>query len=268
MPEELFVRPVSLDLAFNDPDENLKLIEAALRMRVPDSDVSPEKQLFVFPELALTGFVTKNPAGFKPADAPVRRLGELARDFGTALAAGFPETNPADPKKPFNTLALFSPDGRMAASYRKMHLFTVGREPESKAYSAGDSGRIVLYRGWRIALSLCFDLRFARLYHTYARAGADLILAPSCWVGGPHKSYQFKTLGSAQAILSQAYLVSVNRSGRDPNFEFDGAQYVFSPFGEDLYSGKPCLLDSGELEAARRLSVSSADRDDYQVKGT
>lgn len=271
MPEELYLQPTPLDLAWNDPEENLRRVEAAVRAGLRrDPAVPAEARLFVLPELTLTGFVTKRPPSFAvdPPHPRVAALGSLARRLGTGLVAGFPEANPADPAKPFNTLALIGPDGRMAGRYRKMHLFTLGKSPEAGSYSTGSAGLVCDYRGWKVGLAVCFDARFARLFHAYARARADVVVVSSCWVGGPHKTYQYRTLCSAHAVLSQAYVAAVNRSGKDPSYEYDGSAYVFSPFGEDLYAGGPCRLDPGELERCRALEVRSADRDAYPVSGT
>lgn len=268
MREELHLQPIPLDLAWGDPEENLRRVEAAVRDGLRRSPELPsEARLFVLPELTLTGFVTKDPPAFavEPPHPRVERLRALARELKTGLAAGFPEPNPADPAKPFNTLALIGPDGSVAARYRKTHLFTAGKSPESAAYSAGGAGVVCAYRGWRIALAICFDVRFSGLFHAYARAGADLVVVSSCWVGGPHKTYQYRALCSAHAILSQAYVAAVNRSGKDPFFEYDGSAYVFSPFGEDLYRGGPCRLDPAELKSCRGLEVRSADRPSYPV---
>ncbi|HBL19080.1 MAG: hypothetical protein A2X36_17240 [Elusimicrobia bacterium GWA2_69_24] len=267
--EALYLSPVPLDLAFNDPEENLRRVRAAVGSGLAAApEVPSEERLFVFPELTLTGFVTKEPSSYalEPRDPRLERLCAVAAENRTAIAAGFPERNPADPARPFNTLALIGPDGRVTAAYRKMHLFTLGKNPETASYSAGEAGTLVSYRGWKIGLAICFDIRFAALFHAYAEAGADLILVPACWVGGEHKTYQFRTLGSAHAILSQAYVAAVNRSGKDPSFAYDGSAYVFSPFGKDLYEGKPLRLDPAELEKCRALQVRPSDRSAYPVR--
>lgn len=265
--QPLRVLPLPLDLAYNDPEENLKRVDSAVAAALrANAGIEPESVLFVFPEATLTGFVTESPRCYRvsPPDEAVSRLREIARSRRTGLVAGFPEKDPAG-GKPFNASLLIGPDGEAAAHYRKLHLFTFGAKPESGKYQTGRAGTLCLYRGWRVALSICFDARFARLYHAYARAGAELIVVSSCWVGGPHKTYQYRTLGSAHAVLAQAYVCAVNRAGRDPDFEYDGSAYVFSPFGEDVFSGGPVELDAGELASCRALVVRPSDRDDYPL---
>ena len=264
----LYVEPVTLDLAYNDPAANLRAMEAALAARLAARPEAPSaERLFLFPELTLTAFVTRDPPAFSlsPADATVSSVSGLARRHKTGLAVGFPE-RPAGGGKPLNALAVFAPDGSVAGVYRKNHLFTLGASPESAAYSAGDSGVVFDYRGWRVGLAVCFDVRFAALFHAYAKAGADLVLVSSCWVGGPHKTEQYRTLTSAHAILTQSFVAAVNRSGRDPVWEYDGSAYVFSPFGQDLHAGGPVRLDLAELEACRQLAVRVADRPAYPVR--
>jgi predicted amidohydrolase len=259
---------VPLDLAYNDAQANLKAVEAAVSSRLASRrEVPSEERLFLFPELTLTAFVTKAPPAFtlEPMDAVVAAAADIARRHRTGLAVGFPERHPSG--KPLNALAVFGPDGTLAGAYRKNHLFTLGANPESEAYSAGDAGAAFDYRGWRVGLAVCFDVRFSALFHAYAKAGADLLLVSSCWVGGPHKTEQYRTLTAAHAILTQSYLAAVNRSGKDPAWEYDGSAYVFSPFGQDLHRGGPVRLDPAELEAGRKLAVRVADRPSYRVAG-
>lgn len=265
----LYIQPVPLDLAWADPRENLRRIEAAVRRGLDAAPSVPSRsRIFLFPELTLTAFVTRNPSGFrlKPMDPELQALCAIARRHSTALVAGFPESNPKSPRRPFNAVVLIDPAGRIAASYRKTHLFTLGTRPEIASYSGGKGGVVCEYRGWRIGLVVCFDIRFPPFFHAYARAEADLILVPACWVAGPHKSYQFKTINSAHAVLTQAYVAAVNRSGKDPAYAYDGSAYVFSPFGEDINRGGPCALDPAELERCRGLKVRPSDRPSYPVR--
>jgi predicted amidohydrolase len=261
----LSIWPTALDLAWNEPDKNLSLIDDAISRRLKDQTLVSDELLFLFPELTLTGFVTKDPPGLVLGERPLKELAEIAAARKIAIAAGFPERNPADAKKPFNSLALFGSDGKLVARYRKLHLFTWGKSPESDVYSCGDKGVVCEYRGWKLGLGICFDVRFSGLFHQYARSNVDAMLISACWVGGPHKTYQYKTLCSAHAILTQSFVAAVNRSGRDPAFEYDGAEYGFSPFGEETANGKPLVLDASALEACRKLVVRPSDRDAYEV---
>lgn len=269
MPRDpLYLQPTALDLAWNDPEENLRRIDAAVAARLKKAkNVPPEAQLFLFPELTLTGFVTQKPMALSldPPHAHVTALREIARRRRIGLVAGIPEPNPLDAKKPFNTSLLIGPDGRIRAKYRKMHLFTLGKASEVNGYRAGAAGTVVDYRGWKLGFAICFDIRFSALFLEYAKEEVDLLLVSSCWVGGPHKAHQYKTLNSSHAILTQAYVAAVNRFGKDPFFTYEAAEYVFSPFGENVYRKKPLKLNPALLEKSRGLVVRPGDRDSYSV---
>jgi predicted amidohydrolase len=264
----LYLNPLTLDLAWKDPEGNLARLRSQISSRLEKHpNIAPESQLFLFPELTLTGFVTENPSSFPldPPHAHVSALRAIASEFKTAVAAGFPEENPDDPAKPYNTMLLVGPDGEPVAKYRKTHLFTWGENSEDKTYAAGDEGVVASYRGWSVGFATCFDIRFPPFFHAYAKQGVDLLLVSACWIGGPHKTYQFRTINSGHAILTQSFVAAVNRSGKDPFFEYDGAEYLFSPYGEDLYAQEPCRLDPEELAGARKLVVRPSDREAYAV---
>ena len=248
-----------MDLDWKNPARNLETLEEVLKTAISAlSGVSPGECLFVFPELTLTAFVTRDPSQLAVArDAPsLKRVAELARTYKTAIVAGWIEKNPARPEKPFNALSVWGPDGTMLTSYRKQHLFTKGNPSEAETFEAGSENTILSYRGFKIGLSICFDLRFPKLYQKYALSGVDAIICAACWVGGPHKSLQIQALSRAQAILTRSYFVSVNRTGRDPFFEYEGEALAYSPVGEELKTLMPVELSHATIDAARTLPLT------------
>ena len=127
----LRVLPCPLDLAWNNPSENLKKIESSLRTNLENSSV-PEEFLFLFPELSLTGFVTENPPSFslrenRSALAALAKIPD--RDRG-----GFREES-KDPKRPFNTLALFGPNGKIWEIPQAAPVHG-GKGPETEVFTA------------------------------------------------------------------------------------------------------------------------------------
>lgn len=266
--EALWLEPVSLDLAWKEPAENLRRMRAEIQGRLKSRPEIPAgERLFVFPELTLTGFVTDEPrsAALSRESAPVRAVSDLAREFGTGILAGFPEPGSKDGSVK-NTLLGFGPDGSIFADYQKLHLFTAGKPAESETYESGERGAVANYRGWRIGLGICFDLRFPELFQAYAAEGADVMVLPACWVGGPTKSQQFKSLAQAHAILTQSFFLAVNRSGSDPNFQYEGEAFFFGPRGEGFEGAGPFHLDPVLLEKARGLPVRASRRSRYEVR--
>src|SRR5919201_2461011 len=84
-----------------------------------------------------------------------------------------------------NTGVLIAPDGRIAASYRKLHLFDVAipdgaRYRESEQVAPGDAlpRAVETSLGVTVGLSVCYDLRFPELYR---QIGADLLFVPAAF---------------------------------------------------------------------------------------
>jgi omega-amidase len=266
---DLFLEPVALNLVWKDPQANVKAMRAEIAQRLQKSpEVSSQDRIFVFPELTLTGFVTTDPgsSALHREDQAIQSVHDLAKEFKTAIVFGFPERQEGPRAHvPWNTLIFVDPSGEELADYQKIHLFTAGSPSEHTTYEAGTSGVIVEYRGWKIAFGICFDLRFPPLFSEYAKEGADLVILPACWVGGAGKSHQLQTLSAAHAIAGQYYFLSVNRSGEDPNFKFEGETLVYSPKGELLKGEAPFRISDSVLQEARKLSVRPSDRPDYLV---
>jgi deaminated glutathione amidase len=173
-------------------------------------------------------------------DGPIaRRLAELSRAHGIwLLGGGMPERS-ADRDRPYNTCAVFAPDGRLAARYRKIHLFDV--ELSERSYRESGSscpGRepvTVEAAGLRVGLSICYDLRFPELYRALAAEGADVMVVPAAFTVTTGKDH-WHVLLRARAIESQAYVVAAAQWGRHP--------------GGRLTYGKTCIVDPwGEVIA-------------------
>ncbi len=154
-------------------------------------------------------------------DAPIQRmLSLLAREAAvTLVAGGMPEAS-GDAARPFNTCAVLAPDGKLVASYRKLHLFDVELPDgtllrESEATSAGSEPVVVAVDGFCVGLSICYDLRFPELYRKLVDAGAEILLVPSAFTLLTGKDH-WHVLLRARAIESQAYVVAAAQWGKHP----------------------------------------------------
>jgi predicted amidohydrolase len=82
-----------------------------------------------------------------------------------------------------NTSLVFDAQGDLIARYRKLHLFDVElaglayRESESE--EPGDEVVLTEAGGWKIGLTICYDLRFPELYRLLALAGVELVTVPA-----------------------------------------------------------------------------------------
>jgi predicted amidohydrolase len=166
-----------------------------------------------------------------------RRLAELSRKHGVfVLGGGMPERS-GDADRPFNTCAVFAPDGSLAGKYRKIHLFDVdlpdgSRYRESVASSAGDAPVLVDAAGLRVGLSICYDLRFPELYRAHAAAGAELLVVPAAFTLATGKDH-WHVLLRARAIESQSYVMAAAQWGKHPRGrQTYGKSLIIDPWGE------------------------------------
>jgi predicted amidohydrolase len=146
-------------------------------------------------------------------------------------------------KKIYNATIWLGQVGGPKVVYKKIHLFDVevgGQSlKESDDFASGSEPAIIEFMGWRLGLSICYDIRFPELYLNYAKNNVDLILVPAAFLkitGGAH----WHTLLKARAIETQAYLVAAAQCGvhtstvHNKSRETYGHSLVISPWGEIL----------------------------------
>jgi predicted amidohydrolase len=83
----------------------------------------------------------------------------------------------------------------------------------------------------KIGLSICYDLRFPELYRLYAKEKVDVMINIANWP--VTRIEHWKTLLKARAIENQFYMIGVNRTGDDPQYNYCGATAVFDPLGNE-----------------------------------
>jgi deaminated glutathione amidase len=198
----------------------------------------------------------ETPSG--PLVAELRRLAAEKKIW--LLAGSFPER--ADGGRPYNTSVLVDRAGDVAATYRKMHLFEARMDDDTRiceadCYRAGATPTLTAMEGWRVGLSICFDLRFPELYRDYARQGAHLLLAPSDFTRDTGRAH-WETLLRARAIENRCFVLAPNQCGAHPvgGVVSYGNSMAVGPWGEIL--GRAGETDEGILEVEldpRRLTT-------------
>ena len=201
--------------------------------------------------------------------AQLAALRELcARRSIWCLAGSISERSPEDPARLFNTTALLSPTGAIAAAYRKLHLFDVdipdgARYRESETVAPGaQAPPVVDVDGLKLGLSVCYDLRFPELYRRLSDAGADVLAVPAAFTAYTGRAH-WEVLLRARAIENQAYVFAPAQAGRigppaDNRLAFGHAAIV-DPWGEVLADAGPsgeglaiASLDPARLAQVRR----------------
>ncbi len=142
-------------------------------------------------------------------------------------------------EKAANRSFLFRPDGEIATRYDKLHMFDVdlpGGESwkESRLYEAGDAAKVVVTPLAKLGLSICYDVRFPRLYQTLSQAGAELLCVPAAFTRQTGIAH-WKTLLTARAIENGAFVVAPAQGGlHEDGRETYGHSMMIGPWGETL----------------------------------
>ena len=151
------------------------------------------------------------------------------------VAGGMPEQSD-EAERPYNTAAVFGPDGRLAATYRKVHLFDVelsdGTKLRESAKTKSGSDAVVLdVDGFSVGLSICYDLRFPELYRRLVDQGAEVLLVPAAFTLHTGKDH-WTVLLRARAIEAQCWVVAAAQWGRHPGSRTTyGHSMIIDPWG-------------------------------------
>ncbi len=138
-----------------------------------------------------------------------------------------------------NRSFLFGPDGVVAARYDKIHMFDVSLADgeswrESRIYEPGAEAVVVQTPLAAIGLSICYDLRFPRLYRSLAQSGAEVICVPAAFTKQTGRAH-WRTLLTARAIECGAYIVAPAQGGlHEDGRETFGHSMVIAPWGDIL----------------------------------
>lgn len=242
---------VQMDIAWENQPANRQKVEALLA-----GATTQPGDLVVLPEMFDTGF------SFNLAATADREGRTLA--FLRGLAAGRrvtvhgSRTVMGEDGRGRNLATAVGPDGAVLCEYEKVHPFTLGSPSEAQHFAAGE--RVVSY-GWndeagreraRVCPAICYDLRFPELFRIGMLSGAEVFAIGSNWPS--NREFHRRTLSIARAIENQAFVLSVNRCGRDPALEYPGGTLAVSPRGEVL----------GELGGEEGVLSVPIDMDDLR----
>ena len=210
------------DIAWEDKPANFDRVRRALDR----SDVTPGA-LVVLPEMFATGFSMNVPVVAESAARETEAfLSRVAAELEVHVLAGL--VTAGSDGRGRNEAVAFGPDGAELARYSKLHPFTAAGEKEH--YAPGHE--VVLFRWGEITVApfICYDLRFPEVFRAAALRGAELFAVIANWPAA--REMHWTTLLRARAIENQAYVVGVNRCGRDPYQEYSGRSAIIGPRGD------------------------------------
>ncbi|WP_341744285.1 carbon-nitrogen hydrolase family protein [Azonexus hydrophilus] len=208
--------------------------------RLVEDAVAQGAQLVVLPEyFPVIGAVDADRVRAREAfgQGPIQDwLAQTAQRHGIWVFAGSIPLTASVPDKMRNSSLVFNPQGECVARYDKIHLFGFRKGDESydeaAFIEAGDTPVAVTTPFGRVALSICYDLRFPELYRSLG--AVDLILMPAAFTETTGRAH-WEILLRARAIENQCYLLAVGQGGRHESGRLThGNSMIVDPWGEIL----------------------------------
>ncbi|MDD3342629.1 MAG: carbon-nitrogen hydrolase family protein [Sulfurospirillaceae bacterium] len=204
---------------------------------------TPQGAIVLAPELCLSGYCYQNmdkAALFSNAIMDELKMLSLHKTIGLTLIEQTPQGF-------YNNFKLFH-HGEVVLTRAKAKLFTLGEE--NSYFQEGNTNEITLIEidGIKIAVLICFELRFTELWKQIS--GADIVLIPAFW--GRLRKMHFEILSQALAITNQTWVVCANSNGD----EMAAGSSIITPFGEAYRDDHQSLLmrtyDEKETQKMRR----------------
>ncbi len=202
----------------------------------------------------------------------------LSRELGVWHLVGS-LTLMSDDGRMFNRSVLISGEGRLVATYDKIHMFDATLPSgmvikESSAYRPG-ARAVTAETPWgRLGMTVCYDLRFPQLYRALARSGATMLAIPSSFqreTGNAH----WHVLLRARAIENACFVIAPALCGDHPGKRMTyGHSLVIDPWGEVLADGGEAPgvayadLDLGQVDKVRGMLPSLTHDRPFAPPGT
>ncbi|HVP89015.1 MAG TPA: carbon-nitrogen hydrolase family protein [Casimicrobiaceae bacterium] len=201
----------------SDVDENLRAIEPFVAEAVRQG-----AQLVLLPEyFGILGARATDKVAVREGDGHGRQqdfLQRLAREHGLWVIGGTVPIVTTDPERVRSASLVYAPGGERVARYDKIHLFAFSqgdeRYDEGRTIQAGSTPIAFDAPCGRVALSVCYDLRFPELYRGFDDLA--LIVVPSAFTAVTGAAH-WHTLLKARAIENQCYVLAAAQGGLHPN---------------------------------------------------
>ncbi len=220
--------------------------------------------ILILPEMFTTGFSMDSENISEQHDTTsLAFIKKCAAKSGIAIGGSIATKEDG---KYYNRFYFVEPSGAYT-SYDKRHLFRMG--DEHNHYTAGDKRVIVEYKGVRILLQVCYDLRFpiwSRNVNDY-----DMAFYIASWPASRVKAWE--KLLEARAIENQIYVVGVNRVGNFDGLDYCGGTHIIDFKGERLVSAqynKEEVIESDlsieSLSQFKEVFPAYLDADNFTIK--
>ena len=255
----------------NSGDDKAANIDAA--MSGIEQAAATGARLVTMPEVwTYLGPDSGNAAAAETIPGPLTdQLGAKARDLGIYLHAGSIHERVDAEDRLANTTVVFDPNGEIAATYRKIHMFDVDLAEdtsysESATVAPGEEIVTVDIDSVTVGLTICYDVRFPELYRILTLQGADMILVPAAFTLATGRDH-WEPLIRARAIENQVFMIAPGQVGKHPpGLSCYGRSMIVDPWGIVLAQAPDAVtvisaeLNLEQLDRVRRQVPSVANR--------
>jgi N-carbamoylputrescine amidase len=222
-----------------------------LQVRIKEA-ASAGAELIVLQELhnGLYFCQVEDPDNFdlaEPVPGPSTELfGKLAKESGVVLVLSLFEKRAAGLYH--NTAVVIEKDGTIAGKYRKMHIPDDPAYYEKFYFTPGDLGFEPIQTSvGKLGVLVCWDQWYPEAARMMALAGAEILIYPTAigWESTDPEEEKERQLNAwivsqrAHAVANGLYVVSVNRTGYEPDpsgvtngIQFWGNSFIAGPQGE------------------------------------
>ena len=254
--QDLSVTLIQCELAWEQPRDNRQQIGSIV------AGLAQATDLILLPEMFTTGFSMNALANAEPPGGDTEQwLRELAVRHDCALAGSIAVK--AD-HGVYNRMLFATPSG--VQHYDKRHLFRMAGE--HNRYLPGTERVVVEWRGWRILLQVCYDLRFPVFSRN--REDYDLALYVANWPSA--RRQHWRQLLVARAIENLACVAGVNRIGSDARgLDYSGDSLAIAADGTVLHDmanengAARVVLSGAALHTYREGFPCQLDADSFQL---
>lgn len=252
---------IQLDIAWEAPSTNRERVSRLLEQARPGPG-----DLVVLPEMFDTGFSFRLGATVDHEGETLAFLTQLARRWGVTVHGS--RTVSGESGRGRNVSSVVGPDGSLLCEYNKQRPFELGPvgARECDCFEAGTSPGLYTWvrpgapeseRSVRVGCLICYDLRFPELFRAALARGAEVFVVPANW---PRTRVEhWRALLIARAIENQAYVLGVNRVGRDPSLDYPGVSLAIDPTGRVLAEGD-------DREGVLSVEIARGPLDDWRAR--
>lgn len=220
-----------------------------------DKNIKKGTDIIVLPEVWTTGWYPKvfeDSAEDLENSETIEFLSEIAQNYNVNIIGGSFVSKQGNSL--YNTCPVINREGELVATYNKMHLFSYYGCDEGKYIEKGknpvmidyccDTGEIAASHtsctprndavGFKIGLSLCYDIRFPEIYRAYRKAGADLLINMAAWP--MTRAVHWEALTKARSIENQCFMVALTQSGKITEDEYNLGHSMIIDYNGEVIS--------------------------------